>query len=170
MSVDRLYSRYMCVAYVYMYMYMHVRTRTHTCHVHVVHVSSRKKGLGKKLTNLCSHTQQLQQPQIIVFIKHLLTRPHLILYIRTCTNLMLTLFVVLKFMRVYNITCAILDIVDFCFLSFWLQARHISPNDSLLLFNLALVEQRSAMTVLKDERSNLSAVLGAVRELEMAQR
>ena len=51
-----------------------------------------------------------------------------------------------------------------------LQARHISPNDSLLLFNLALVEQRSAMTVLKDERSNLSAVLGAVRELEMAQR
>ena len=52
----------------------------------------------------------------------------------------------------------------------FLQARHISPNDSLLLFNLALVEQRSAMTVLKDERSNLSAVLGAVRELEMAQR
>ena len=99
------------------------------------------------------------------------TSAHPIIYIHTCTNLMLTLFVVLKFMQVYNIMCGILDVVDFCFsLFFLLQARHISPNDSLLLFNLALVEQRSAMTVLKDERSNLSAVLGAVRELEMAQR
>ena len=51
-----------------------------------------------------------------------------------------------------------------------LKARHISPNDSLLLFNLALVEQRSAMTVLKDEMSSLSEVLAAIRELEMAQR
>ena len=51
-----------------------------------------------------------------------------------------------------------------------LQARHISPSDSLLLFNLALVQQRLAMAVLKNERSNLSTVLGAVRELEMAQR
>ena len=55
-------------------------------------------------------------------------------------------------------------------MSLLFKARHISPNDSLLLFNLALVEQRSAMTVLKDERSSLSSVLGAVRELEMAHR
>ena len=53
---------------------------------------------------------------------------------------------------------------------FFPQARHIAPSDSLLLFNLALVEQRSAMTVLKDNRSSLSSVLSAVRELEMAQR
>ena len=51
-----------------------------------------------------------------------------------------------------------------------LKARHISPNDSLLLFNLALVEQRSAMTVLKDEMSSLSEVLASIRELEMAHR
>jgi RNA polymerase-associated protein CTR9 len=78
-----------------------------------------------------------------------------------------------------------------------LKARHISPNDSLLLFNLALVEQRLAMAalrciacvyvrdddssvtpmlsfhsprMLRDERSSLSTVLSAVRELEMAQR
>ena len=77
------------------------------------------------------------------------------------------------------------------------KARHISPNDSLLLFNLALVEQRLAMAalrciacvyvrdddssvtpmlsfhsprMLRDERSSLSTVLSAVRELEMAQR
>ena len=32
------------------------------------------------------------------------------------------------------------------------------------------MQQKLAMTVLKNERSNLSTVLGAVRELEMAQR
>lgn len=50
------------------------------------------------------------------------------------------------------------------------QARHIAPNDSLLLFNLALVEQRSAIAVLRNETSKLPQVVGAVRELEMAQR
>lgn len=76
------------------------------------------------------------------------------------------------------------------FFSTCLKARHIAPNDSLLLFNLALVEQRLAMAalryacikhmyayfghhlplMLRDERSSLSTVLSAVRELEMAQR
>ena len=51
-----------------------------------------------------------------------------------------------------------------------LKARHIAPNDSLLLFNLALVEQRSAIAVLRNEMSKLPQVVGAVRELEMAQR
>jgi RNA polymerase-associated protein CTR9 len=51
-----------------------------------------------------------------------------------------------------------------------LKARHIAPSDSLLLFNLALVEQRLAMGALRDERSSLNTVLSAVRELEMAQR
>ena len=32
------------------------------------------------------------------------------------------------------------------------------------------MEQRSAITVLRDQRSSLSSVLAAVRELEMAQR
>ena len=51
-----------------------------------------------------------------------------------------------------------------------LQARHISPQDSLLLFNLALVQRWSASAVLRDQHSGLGVVLSAVRELEMAQR
>ncbi|XP_056121703.1 RNA polymerase-associated protein CTR9 homolog isoform X2 [Rhinichthys klamathensis goyatoka] len=51
-----------------------------------------------------------------------------------------------------------------------LRARHVAPNDSVLLFNVALVLQRLATLVLKDEKSNLKAVLSAVKELELAHR
>ena len=51
-----------------------------------------------------------------------------------------------------------------------LKARHIAPNDTILLFNISLVQQRLATAILKAEKSPLKVVLGAVRELEQAQR
>ncbi|XP_078725222.1 RNA polymerase-associated protein CTR9 homolog isoform X1 [Lampetra fluviatilis] len=51
-----------------------------------------------------------------------------------------------------------------------LKARHVAPSDSVLMFNVALVLQRLATSVLRDEKSNLKAVLSAVKELELAQR
>ncbi|XP_050970435.1 RNA polymerase-associated protein CTR9 homolog [Labeo rohita] len=51
-----------------------------------------------------------------------------------------------------------------------LRARHVAPNDTVLMFNVALVLQRLATLVLKDEKSNLKAVLSAVKELELAHR
>ncbi|KAJ8247539.1 hypothetical protein GJAV_G00247520 [Gymnothorax javanicus] len=51
-----------------------------------------------------------------------------------------------------------------------LKARHVAPNDTVLMFNVALVLQRLATLVLKDEKSNLKAVLSAVKELELAHR
>jgi len=51
-----------------------------------------------------------------------------------------------------------------------LKARHVSPNDTILLFNISLVQQRLATAILKAEKSPLKVVLGAVRELEQAQR
>ncbi|XP_037072194.1 LOW QUALITY PROTEIN: RNA polymerase-associated protein CTR9 homolog [Pollicipes pollicipes] len=49
-----------------------------------------------------------------------------------------------------------------------LQARRVSPQDTVLLYNLALVLQRLAMQILKDEKSNLKTVLQAVHELGLA--
>ncbi|XP_066503956.1 RNA polymerase-associated protein CTR9 homolog [Hoplias malabaricus] len=51
-----------------------------------------------------------------------------------------------------------------------LRARHVAPSDTVLMFNVALVLQRLATLVLKDEKSNLKAVLCAVKELELAHR
>ncbi|XP_061884611.1 RNA polymerase-associated protein CTR9 homolog [Entelurus aequoreus] len=51
-----------------------------------------------------------------------------------------------------------------------LKARHVAPSDTVLMFNVALVLQRLATVVLKDEKSNLKAVLSAVKELELAHR
>ncbi|XP_059394176.1 RNA polymerase-associated protein CTR9 homolog [Carassius carassius] len=51
-----------------------------------------------------------------------------------------------------------------------LRARHVAPSDTVLMFNVALVLQRLATLVLKDEKSNLKAVLSAVKELELAHR
>lgn len=53
---------------------------------------------------------------------------------------------------------------------FFPQARHVAPSDTVLMFNVALVLQRLATLVLKDEKSNLKAVLSAVKELELAHR
>uniref|UniRef100_A0A8C5QGL7 RNA polymerase-associated protein CTR9 homolog n=1 Tax=Leptobrachium leishanense TaxID=445787 RepID=A0A8C5QGL7_9ANUR len=51
-----------------------------------------------------------------------------------------------------------------------LKARHVAPNDTVLMFNVALVLQRLATSVLKDEKSNLKEVLNSVKELELAHR
>lgn len=51
-----------------------------------------------------------------------------------------------------------------------LKARHVSPNDTVLLYNIALVQQKLATVILKDEKSNLKKVLIAVRDLELAHR
>ena len=48
------------------------------------------------------------------------------------------------------------------------QARHVSPSDTVLLYNIALVQQKLATSILKDEKSNLKTVLGAVKDLELA--
>lgn len=49
-----------------------------------------------------------------------------------------------------------------------LKARRVAPHDSVLLFNIALVLQRLAMQILKNEKSVLSEVLQAVHELGLA--
>lgn len=40
----------------------------------------------------------------------------------------------------------------------------------MLLFNIAVVLQRLAMNILKDEKSTLEVVLQSVHELELAQK
>lgn len=44
------------------------------------------------------------------------------------------------------------------------------PGDTILLYNLSLVMQQLATNVLTDEKSNLTAVLGAVHDLELSHR
>jgi len=51
-----------------------------------------------------------------------------------------------------------------------LKARHVSPGDTLLLYNIAFIQQKLATSILKDEKSNLKAVLGAVEDLKLAQK
>lgn len=49
-----------------------------------------------------------------------------------------------------------------------LKARRVAPQDTVLLFNIALVLQRLAMQILKNEKSTLTEVLQAVHELGLA--
>ena len=49
-----------------------------------------------------------------------------------------------------------------------LRARHVNPQDTVLLFNLALVLQKLASSVLEDPKSSLRTVLSAVHELGLA--
>lgn len=49
-----------------------------------------------------------------------------------------------------------------------LKARRVAPQDTVLLFNIALVLQRLAMQILKNEKSVLTEVLQAVHELGLA--
>lgn len=49
-----------------------------------------------------------------------------------------------------------------------LKARRAAPNDTQILYNVALVLQRLGMQVLKDDKSNLKTVLQAVSELGIA--
>ncbi len=49
-----------------------------------------------------------------------------------------------------------------------LKAQHVAPHDTVLLFNTALVLQRLATHILKDEKSDLQTVLQAVSELQLS--
>ncbi|CAG0895273.1 unnamed protein product [Cyprideis torosa] len=49
-----------------------------------------------------------------------------------------------------------------------LKARHVAPQDTLILYNIALVLQRLAMQILRDDKSTLKLVLQAVHELGLA--
>uniref|UniRef100_A0A1B6K9J5 Uncharacterized protein n=2 Tax=Graphocephala atropunctata TaxID=36148 RepID=A0A1B6K9J5_9HEMI len=49
-----------------------------------------------------------------------------------------------------------------------LKARRVAPQDTVLLYNIALVLQRLAMQILKDEKSTLHTVLQAVHELGLS--
>ncbi|CAH1786982.1 unnamed protein product [Owenia fusiformis] len=51
-----------------------------------------------------------------------------------------------------------------------MKARHVSPADTVLLYNFSLVMQKLATSILKDEKSNLKTVLSAVHDLELAHR
>ena len=49
-----------------------------------------------------------------------------------------------------------------------LKARRVAPQDTVLLYNIALVLQRLATFILKDEKSTLTTVLQAVHELGLS--
>ncbi|XP_077269573.1 RNA polymerase-associated protein CTR9 homolog [Temnothorax americanus] len=49
-----------------------------------------------------------------------------------------------------------------------LKARRVAPQDTVLLYNIALVLQRLATQILKDEKSTLTTVLQAVNELGLS--
>merc|ERR1712079_251055 len=46
-----------------------------------------------------------------------------------------------------------------------LKARRVAPHDTVILYNIALILQRLASQLLRDEKSNLNEVLQAVHEL-----
>ena len=48
------------------------------------------------------------------------------------------------------------------------KARKVAPQDTVLLYNIALVLQRLATSILKDEKSTLTTVLQAVHELGLS--
>ena len=46
-----------------------------------------------------------------------------------------------------------------------LKARRVAPHDTLILYNIALILQKLANQILRDEKSTLTEVLAAVHEL-----
>ena len=51
-----------------------------------------------------------------------------------------------------------------------IKARRVAPNDTVVLYNLALVMQQLAQKKLIDSKSNLKEVVGAVRDLELSEK
>merc|ERR1711902_218946 len=49
-----------------------------------------------------------------------------------------------------------------------LKARRVSPQDTVILYNIALILQKLASRLLRDEKSTLSEVLQAVHELGLS--
>ena len=61
--------------------------------------------------------------------------------------------------------------VDLLFVDLLLQARHLSPQDTLVMANMAFVQQCLALKNLRAEGNQLlPTVLGAVKSLEQAHR
>jgi len=48
------------------------------------------------------------------------------------------------------------------------QARRVAPTDTIILYNLALILQKLATQILRDDKSTLQMVLQAVKELSLA--
>ena len=48
-----------------------------------------------------------------------------------------------------------------------LKARHVAPQDTVVLYNLALVLQRLATAVLRDGKSGLASVLRSTQHLQV---
>lgn len=51
-----------------------------------------------------------------------------------------------------------------------LKARHVAPEDMLLMFNMALVQQKLSKQVMQDSRSQLHRVQSAIEDLRIASR
>ncbi|CAF3361322.1 unnamed protein product [Rotaria socialis] len=51
-----------------------------------------------------------------------------------------------------------------------LNARRVAPHDLTLMYNIALVQQKLAQEILKDENSTLNSVLKAIDQLRIAQK
>lgn len=51
-----------------------------------------------------------------------------------------------------------------------LKARHVAPEDTVFMYNLALVQQRLSKQILQNDKSNLKTVQNAVHDLEIASR
>lgn len=51
-----------------------------------------------------------------------------------------------------------------------LNARRVAPHDLTLMYNIALVQQKLAQEILKDENSTLNSVLQAIDQLRIAQK
>ncbi|CAF0876803.1 unnamed protein product [Adineta ricciae] len=51
-----------------------------------------------------------------------------------------------------------------------LNARRVAPHDLTLMYNIALVQQKLAQEILKDENSTLASVLQAIDQLRIAQK
>ena len=49
-----------------------------------------------------------------------------------------------------------------------LKARRVAPHDTVILYNIALILQKLASQLLRDEKSNLNEVLQAVHELGLS--
>lgn len=49
-----------------------------------------------------------------------------------------------------------------------LNARRVAPHDLTLMYNIALVQQKLAQEILKDENSTLNSVLQAIDQLRIA--
>lgn len=49
-----------------------------------------------------------------------------------------------------------------------LKARRVAPQDSVILYNIALILQKLASQLLRNEKSTLEEVLQAVHELKLS--